>query len=145
MTLDPTSLFSALLGGLLIGIAVSLMLLLNGRVTGVSGILGSVLDPRRADRSWRFGFIVGMLAGGFILKLILPGAFLNSSSRSLGELALAGFLVGLGTTLGNGCTSGHGVCGVSRFSKRSMFATVVFILVGMMTVAIIRSFGGGLT
>ena len=121
---------SALTGGVLIGLSASVMLLFNGKVAGISGILAGVLRPMRADTMWRAGFIGGLLAGGLILRRFLPNAFDFGSLRSLGALTIAGLLVGFGTRLGNGCTSGHGVCGVARLSTRSIAATLTFIGTG---------------
>jgi len=124
----------AMLGGALIGVAVSLMLLLNGRVTGISGIMGGGLSSKPGDRSWRWFFVLGLLTGGFILRAFRPELILQATLPSSTQAILAGVLVGFGTLLGNGCTSGHGVCGLSRFSLRSLVATVTFILAGMATV-----------
>ncbi len=131
-----------LLGGLLIGAAVSLMLYLNGRVTGVSGIIyGAAVTPTKGDRAWRWYFISGMLAGGFILELLKPDAFSGGLPTEGWTIIIAGLLVGFGTVLGSGCTSGHGVCGTSRLSARSLAATVTFILAGVIAVFIFRKLG----
>ncbi len=131
-----------LFGGLLIGAAVSLMLYLNGRVTGVSGIIyGAVAAPTKGDRAWRWYFIFGMLGGGFILKFLQLDAFSGSLVTHPWTLVVAGLLVGFGTVLGSGCTSGHGVCGTSRLSPRSLAATVTFILTGVFAVYVFRKLG----
>ena len=130
--------FIPLLGGVLIGLAVSLMLLFNGRVTGISGIISKALGPRNQDSIWRFTFLVGLLSGGLLLRYFQPEVFLNTSGRSLTVIVLAGLLVGYGTVMGSGCTSGHGVCGISRFSFRSFLATVTFMLFGFLSVALMR-------
>lgn len=123
---------NALLGGLLIGIAVALMLVLNGRVTGVSGILSASLDRPSRENFWRYAFLAGLLAGGVILRFALPYSLVNTSNREWLPICLGGVLVGAGTVIGGGCTSGHGVCGMSRLSRRSIFATVLFMLAGFL-------------
>ena len=131
-----------LLGGLLIGAAVSLMLYLNGRVTGVSGIIyGATATPTKGDRAWRWFFISGMLVGGLILRILKPDAFSGGLLTQDWTLVAAGLLVGFGTVLGSGCTSGHGVCGTSRLSTRSVAATVTFILAGVLAVFVFRKLG----
>lgn len=131
-----------LLGGLLIGVAVSLMLYLNGRVTGVSGIIyGATANSTKNDRAWRWYFISGMLIGGFILRVIRPDAFSGGLPTPKWTLVIAGLLVGFGTVLGSGCTSGHGVCGTSRLSPRSLAATMTFILAGVVAVFVFRKLG----
>ncbi len=135
----------ALIGGAVIGVAVSVMLIFNGRVTGISGILGGLLIPKKSDISWRLLFVLGLISGGFLLKFIHPQSFQSQTgSMTLLDYALAGLLVGFGTLLGNGCTSGHGVCGISRLSLRSMMATVVFIGFGILSVVLYKFFKGGL-
>lgn len=133
----------AIFGGVLIGLSVSLMLLFNGRVTGISGIVSSILSFSRGDKSWRASFILGLLSGGFILRFFYPDSF-NSHSLHLYfyDYLLAGFLVGFGTLLGSGCTSGHGVCGISRLSTRSIVATLVFITFGIISVLFFRFLRG---
>lgn len=133
---------SALIGGILIGLASALLLVFDGKVAGISGILGGVLRPTPGDTGWRGTFLAGLLAGGLALRLIRP-EFFGPSVASIGAVAIAGVLVGFGTRLGNGCTSGHGVCGNSRLSPRSMVATVTFIATGALTVFIVRRFLGG--
>lgn len=133
----------ALIGGGIIGIAVSIMLVFNGRVTGISGIISGILLPIKTDLSWRVLFITGLLFGGFILKLFHPQAFESySQNMSLFDYAFAGLLVGFGTLLGNGCTSGHGVCGISRMSARSILATLTFITFGIISVLIFKLIKG---
>lgn len=132
---------NALLGGALIGVAVSLMLLFNGRVTGISGIINGVLAPVKSDTQWRILFIVGLFSGGLVMGQMSPQVFSNTLSVSIGVTALAGLLVGFGTIMGSGCTSGHGVCGISRMSVRSIVATVTFILAGVVAVFVFRKFG----
>jgi uncharacterized membrane protein YedE/YeeE len=132
-----------LFGGTLIGLSVTLMLLFNGRVTGISGILASSLTRPDGESIWRWTFLAGMLSGGLILHLFRPEAFENSSGRGLATVALAGLLVGYGTVLGSGCTSGHGICGISRLSVRSLIATATFMLFGFLCVQAVRILMGG--
>lgn len=133
----------SLFGGVCIGMAVSLMLFLNGRVTGISGILNGVLVPEKGDTGWRVFFILGLIFGGALLHLLRPESFFDTSGTSLVQVIIAGLLVGFGTVMGSGCTSGHGVCGVSRMSIRSLIATATFIFAGILSVWIVRSFLGG--
>ncbi len=128
----------ALSGGILIGLAVTFMLLLQGRVTGISGILYGTLIPRKNDWDWRLCFVVGLIVGGLLLKWFEPETLENTVNYGPWRFALAGGLVGYGTLLGNGCTSGHGVCGISRFSLRSIVATLTFMAFGVLTVALFR-------
>lgn len=131
-----------LTGGALIGIAASLMLFWNGRVTGVSGIIyGATVGTQKKDISWRWFFISGMLLGGLILKIFLPQVFSGMLPTPSWTLVVAGVLVGFGTSLGSGCTSGHGVCGISRLSLRSLIATLTFMLAGILAVVVFRSLG----
>ena len=127
---------TALFGGALIGLAVMLLLLVNGRVAGISGILGGVLSAP-PDGRWRLFFLAGLLGGGVIAEVVRPSA-LGMVSASLPTLAVAGALVGVGTRLAHGCTSGHGVCGVSRLSSRSLAATGIFMGIAMAVVALVR-------
>ena len=132
----------ALFGGALIGLAVSLMMLWNGKVAGISGILyGAAVKSESHDRAWRWHFIGGLLAGGLLLQLTYPNAFSEGLQTESWTVVLAGLLVGFGTVMGNGCTSGHGVCGISRFSPRSIVATLSFIGAGVTAVFIFRQLG----
>lgn len=136
---------AALIGGAVIGLAVSIMLIMNGRVTGISGIISGVLSPKKNDLSWRAFFILGLLCGGAILAYTRPESYHSlSRNMTLIDYAAAGLLVGFGTLLGNGCTSGHGVCGISRFSIRSLFATVTFISFGAISVLLFKLLRGEL-
>jgi uncharacterized membrane protein YedE/YeeE len=130
--------FRSLLGGVLIGLAASLLALVGGRVAGISGILGGVFTPGAEGRGWRVQFLAGLGVGGLLLLLISPAVF-ASAGRSWPTLALAGLLVGFGARLGGGCTSGHGVCGLSQLSKRSLVATLTFMAVAMISVAVTGS------
>jgi len=125
---------SGLIGGLLIGLAAALLLLLNGHLSGISGIVGGLLAPKSSDAGWSVVFVAGLLLGAFIYMLATGGALLLEMQASLPVLVAAGLLVGFGTRLGSGCTSGHGVCGIARLSRRSIVATSVFFVVAMLTV-----------
>ncbi len=132
-----------LLGGALIGLASAVMLVLNGRIAGISGILGGLLGARSSEVGWRSAFLVGLILAGTASMLVAPEAFPAELPRSPWALGVAGLLVGFGTRMGGGCTSGHGVCGNGRMSARSIVATLTFIATGMLTVGIIRhAFGG---
>ncbi|WP_428266771.1 YeeE/YedE family protein [Haliangium sp.] len=139
------SFLAAAAGGVLIGLASILLLLGSGRIAGISGILGGALRPRAGDTTWRVLFLAGLVVGGAIMLALRPEAFAFEVDRSLFAIAGAGLLVGFGTRLGSGCTSGHGVCGMSRLSPRSLVATVAFMAAGAVTVVLInRIFGGAL-
>lgn len=135
--------FSALAGGALIGLSAAALFLLNGRVAGISGIVGGLLRPARGETLWRAVFVAGVLAGGLLLQALYPAAFHDALHRSTGALVVAGLLVGYGSRLGNGCTSGHGVCGISRLSVRSLAATATFMATGVATAAFVRHVLGG--
>jgi hypothetical protein len=134
---------SALVGGALIGIAASLLLLANGRIAGISGILGSALRPVCPDRSWRLLFLLGLPLGALLAWALGGRGPAPEMAASAPVLVLAGLLVGLGTQLGSGCTSGHGVCGLARRSKRSLVATLTFMFTGAVTVFMVRHLLGG--
>ena len=129
-------------GGLLIGLAAAAFMIVHGRIMGVSGILGGIVRPLKGDFLWRATFMLGLIAAPFIARLVglLPEAQIEGS---LVQLVIAGLLVGFGTALGSGCTSGHGVCGIARLSPRSIVATILFVGSGMVTVWAIRAFGFG--
>ena len=133
---------SALAGGALIGLAASVLLVFTGRVAGISGILDGFLRPAARDWGWRAAFLLGLLAGGVGLLLLRPGSIVEPV-RPLGTLTVAGVLVGFGSRMGSGCTSGHGVCGLSRLSLRSLVATVTFMATGIATVTVMRLMGAG--
>lgn len=135
--------FFSIIGGALIGVAVTLMLLFNGRVTGISGIIASSLAKPNQEGLWRLLFLSGMLIGGFMMYTLKPELFVNLSGRGLGLVGLSGLLVGYGTVMGSGCTSGHGVCGVSRFSIRSVIATLTFMIFGFLAVQVASYLLGG--
>jgi uncharacterized protein len=134
--------YRGLLGGALIGLAASLLLLGSGRIAGVSGITAGALFSRDAEgRPWRRAFLLGLIAAGVPFVLLAPEA-IGASPRPTIWLAISGVLVGVGTSIGSGCTSGHGVCGVSRLSPRSLVATALFVATGMLTVALWRLLAG---
>jgi uncharacterized protein len=134
----------ALIGGVLIGVAVSIMLLFNGRVTGISGIIAGLIKPQKGEVTWRSFFIGGLIVGGVIVTTMMPQQVEQFTSAKWYDFMAAGLLVGFGTLLGNGCTSGHGVCGISRFSIRSIMATVTFIFFGAVSVFIFKTLRGEL-
>jgi uncharacterized membrane protein YedE/YeeE len=127
----------------LIGASAAALLVLTGRIAGVSGILGGLLPPRRADAAWRVLFVAGLVAGGLVLRAVAADPFHGLAALASPTLLAGGVLVGFGTSLGSGCTSGHGVCGVSRLSPRSLVATVTFMLAGVLTVFVVRHLAGG--
>ena len=129
--------WSALIGGMLIGLAAAMFALLNGRVAGISGVLGGLLKPMRGDVGWRVAFIGGLVVAPLVYGLFatLPAVQIDASYVAL---VVAGLLVGVGTRYGAGCTSGHGVCGLSRLSPRSLVATLAFIGAGFVTVFVLR-------
>lgn len=133
----------SLIGGMLIGLSASAMLLFNGKIAGISGIVAGLLNPAKNDTLWRGIFIAGLLTGGLLLRIVSPQVFTMGISRSWAALVLAGMLVGFGTRLGNGCTSGHGVCGLSRLSPRSLIATITFIATGAAAVYVVNHLLGG--
>ena len=126
----------------MIGLAASLLLIGYGRVAGVSGIAGNLMLGKAGDRAWRAAFLSGLLLAGLVGARLLPEGS-TASPRPLAAVAVAGLLVGIGTRLGSGCTSGHGVCGLSRLSPRSLVATLTFMASGAVTVAMVRWIGGG--
>lgn len=127
----------ALAGGVLIGLATAMFLLLNGRIAGVSGIVGALLRPRKGEVAWRIAFLLGLVGAPLVYGLVatLPAIRIDAS---FGLLVSAGVLVGVGTRYASGCTSGHGVCGLSRLSPRSLVATLAFMLAGFATVFVVR-------
>jgi hypothetical protein len=128
----------ALIGGALIGLAASLLLLTHGKVAGISGLYGGALRRGTTDRALRISFVAGLAIAGTLLRLVFPAAFQTSWAASWPVALAAGLLVGFGTQLGNGCTSGHGVCGISRLAVRSLVATATFMATGVATVFVVR-------
>ncbi|MFZ9708931.1 MAG: YeeE/YedE family protein [Steroidobacteraceae bacterium] len=139
MTIDwvAFSPWSALIGGVLLGAASALFILVNGRILGISGIVGGLLSPRAGDVGWRVAFVLGLLAAPLVFNL-WQGVPVPRVEAGWGTVVIAGLLVGLGTRYGSGCTSGHGVCGLSRLSPRSLAATLSFMAAGFLTVYAVR-------
>lgn len=136
--MTEANIIGGLLGGALIGLAAAALLWLNGRIAGVSGILGGIFGPiGGAERSWRVAFVAGLIAGAGIYSLLAGGLTIAFQSGTP-TLIFAGLLVGIGTRLGSGCTSGHGVCGLARRSPRSLAATLTFMAFGALTVFLLR-------
>lgn len=128
---------SAVIGGALIGLSAALLWLMNGRIAGISGVLGGLAQARHEDRAWRIAFLVGLIAAPLLYSLVAGSAPIVIASSPV-LLILAGLLVGFGTRLGGGCTSGHGVCGIARLSRRSLVATAVFMVSAMIVVFLVR-------
>ena len=132
----------AALGGALIGVSAVLLLWLNGRILGVSGLVGGLLAFRGDDRTMRFGFLAGAVIAGLFGAALAPTSNPGAATSNTLLLIAAGFAIGLGTRVGSGCTSGHGVCGLARLSMRSLAATITFMVAGIITVFIIRQLAG---
>lgn len=130
--------WASLAGGILIGMAAAMLVLLNGRIAGISGIVGGLLVPRRHETGWRLAFVAGLLSAPLAMGCYPLTPRIDAS---FGLLVVAGLLVGIGTSYGSGCTSGHGVCGLSRLSPRSLVATVAFMGAGIVTVFVVRVLG----
>lgn len=135
------SLVNAFIGGIMIGVAATMMLLLNGRIAGNSGIIAQCLSLKGKE-FWRMSYLFGLIAGALFFELLFPGKVFLHYNPSITALIIAGLLVGYGTRMGGGCTSGHGVCGIARLSLRSVVATVIFVATAMITVWIVRRGGG---
>lgn len=131
--------WSSLAGGLLIGVAVTMFALLNGRIAGISGVLGGLFRPASGDIRWRLAFLGGLVGAPVVYQLLAPLPVMEVDVGTT-TLIVAGLLVGIGTRYGSGCTSGHGVCGLSRLSPRSLIATFAFMLAGFATVFVVRHF-----
>jgi hypothetical protein len=134
---------SAAIGGALIGLSSVLLMLLTGRIAGISGIFAGLLNVRSDDKAWRIAFIAGLLLAPVIAGAIGYGMTAPKLPASWAVIVLAGLLVGFGTRLGGGCTSGHGICGIGRFSVRSIAATIVFMVTAVLTVAVTHHMMGG--
>lgn len=132
--------WASLGGGLVLGLAAAMFILLNGRILGISGIVGGLLSPRLGDMGWRISFLLGMAAAPTVFAWLTPADFLAAPRIEAGSalIVAAGLLVGLGTRYGSGCTSGHGVCGLSRLSPRSLVATLTFMGAGFAIVFVVR-------
>lgn len=126
------------IGGILIGLAAVTLLLANGRIAGISGITAGILHPKQGNTRWRMLFIAGMLAGALLIRWFHPDAMEIRIDVSNAAILLGGFLVGIGSRIGNGCTSGHGVCGVGRLSPRSILASVTFFSAAVLTSYLVR-------
>ncbi len=124
---------NAVFGGALIGLAASLLLLANGKISGISGIVAGAISAQRGEFWWRIFFLGGLISGGLILQIFEPEVFKVTTRALPWDYIIAGLLVGFGTLMGNGCTSGHGVCGISRLSPRSLMATFTFIVFGVIS------------
>lgn len=133
---------SALIGGSLIGLSAVLLFWLNGRIAGVSGIFHGLFPPHKNDFLWRFLFLLGLIIGSTIYYILPQIHFIPRTHYPISFLVLAGVLVGIGTKLSGGCTSGHGLCGIARMSARSFVATITFVIFGLLTVFVIRHLWG---
>jgi uncharacterized membrane protein YedE/YeeE len=134
---------SGAIGGALIGLAAALLLALNGRIAGISGIVGGLLPPRAGDMGWRLLFVAGLALGALVVRVFSGAPLAGSAGTSSFMLVVGGLLVGFGSRLGSGCTSGHGICGLARFSPRSMVAVATFMGSAMVTVFVLRHLLGG--
>lgn len=143
MTIAPFEPIGPLLGGALMGLSAAILLLFSGRIAGISGLVEGVIRPTRGDLGWRVWFLLGLTFGALLAVWLRPSSFENNLARSGGATILAGVLVGFGTRLANGCTSGHGLCGIGRLSVRSIVATATFIGCGAITVLIVNRWLGG--
>jgi hypothetical protein len=130
----------SLTGGIILGIASALFILINGRILGISGILGGLLPPKVGDTTWRIAFLLGMFAAPTVFHAVVPAEYVTAPRIEATEwmIVVAGLLVGVGTRYASGCTSGHGVCGLSRLSPRSLVATASFMSAGFVTVYVVR-------
>lgn len=137
-TLENFTPVSAFLGGALIGLSVSLLLLLNGRMAGISGIMNGLFSSPKKEEIWRGLFLLGLVLGAVIFQLITNNSLSVRQDYPMALIIIGGFLVGVGTRMGSGCTSGHGICGIANFSMRSIIATITFMLSGMVTVFIVK-------
>lgn len=134
--------WSSLSGGIILGVASAIFILINGRILGISGIVGGLLPPKPGDTLWRLAFLAGMFAAPWVFSVLAPPDMISTPQIDADTLMLviAGLLVGIGTRYGSGCTSGHGVCGLSRMSPRSLTATISFMGTGFLTVYLVRHF-----
>lgn len=140
-----SNLLLPLFGGALIGLSAVIILLFNGRIAGVSGIVSGLLSPTSGDTGWRVSFVGGIVVAGLLLAVVLPQSFVVTDVAPPLVIIAAGLLVGFGARLGNGCTSGHGVCGISRLSARSIVATLTFISTAAIAVLVYRTLFGGVS
>lgn len=126
--------WQSLFGGILLGVSATLLMLFNGKIAGISGVINGLITPKEGEYSWRLLFFAGMIIGGFVSVVAFGVSSPITEGISLPILAVAGLFVGMGTRLANGCTSGHGICGIGRLSKRSLVATMVFMFTAAVTV-----------
>lgn len=135
--------YTSLAGGILIGISASLLMYLNGRIAGISGIVNGIFKTSSLnEKVWRLTFIVGLISGAFVYAYFFPSSVEPREHVTTALLVAGGLIVGFGTAMGGGCTSGHGICGISRFSLRSITATAVFLLSGIITVYVAKQLVG---
>ena len=127
-----------LIGGMLIGLSAAILMLTKGRIAGISGIVEGVLRPKSGDVMWRVIFLAGLLVGGMVMAMLLPERFDLTTNRTIQMTAVAGLMVGIGVHIGCGCTSGHGVCGISRISLRSLVAVPTFMGTGALVVWLVN-------
>lgn len=127
-----------LIGGALIGLAAGGLLMLTGRTAGVSSVVDGVLRGEKGEWGWKAAFLLGLVAGGIVLRFAMPETLPASAPRALGFIVAGGLMVGFGARLGGGCTSGHGICGIGRLSRRSIVGTLVFMAAGALTVLVLR-------
>ena len=132
--------WASLAGGIILGVASAIFILVNGRILGISGILGGLLPPKVGDTSWRMAFLLGLFAAPTVFHAVVPAEYITAPRIDASDLSVlaAGLLVGIGTRYASGCTSGHGVCGLSRLSPRSLLATASFMFAGFVMVYIVR-------
>jgi uncharacterized membrane protein YedE/YeeE len=133
---------SSLLGGILIGISIIILLLFNGRMAGISGIMNGLFNSPKNEAIWRLTFLLGLILGAFLFQTFTQKIVIPSHPHSLWLMSIGGFLVGIGTRLGSGCTSGHGICGIANLSKRSIYATLIFMSAGIITVYFVKHIQG---
>lgn len=132
--------FASLIGGIILGVASAIFILVNGRILGISGILGGLLPPKVGDTTWRIAFLLGLFSAPSVFHAVVPAQYISAPRIDAAELTVvaAGLLVGIGTRYASGCTSGHGVCGLSRLSPRSLVATASFMFAGFVMVYVMR-------
>ena len=140
----PFTPVEAAIGGALIGLSATFLMLSMGKIAGISGLFRSLITAGDRDKGWKRAFFAGLLLAAFLVFNFTPAGFALREGYPLWKLIAGGLLVGYGTAMGSGCTSGHGVCGIARFSRRSLTATVVFMACGVITAIIVRHFVGGL-
>jgi hypothetical protein len=135
--------YSSLAGGILIGVSASILMYLNGRIAGISGIVSGIFNTHSMqEKAWRLAFVVGLVSGAFVYAYLFPITIEPREHMTTALLIVGGLIVGFGTAMGGGCTSGHGVCGMSRFSLRSITATMTFLVAGIVTVYIVNQVQG---